>query len=110
MSKNNPISGPVPREKFNALVDAPHGEARDTIRQYDPFWGLPPGAKIKFEVEVRADLIGYAVVEAASLEEAKKLAAKLPVAEIEFDVHDLTDHDWTVETVNPVKPRIRKKA
>lgn len=106
--KNDPSTGPIPREEFAALVDAPHGEAADVIRQYDPFWGLAPGEKIEFEVEVRAEVIGGAVVKAASLEEAKKLAAKLSKQDIEFDLYDIDD--WDVETVNPIRPRRRSRA
>lgn len=105
--KTDPISGPIPREKFKALVDAPHGDARDLIRQYDPFWGLPPGTEIEFEVEVRAEVIGGAIVKASSLEEAKKLAKNLTRDEIEFDTYGL--NDWDVETVNPVTPAPRRK-
>ncbi len=107
--KSDPISGPIPREKFDALVNAPHGEARDIIRQYDPFWGLPLGEKIEFEVEVRAEVIGGAIVKAASLEEAKKLAKSLTRDDIEFDTYSLRDCDWTVETVEPVKPSPKRK-
>jgi hypothetical protein len=106
--KLDPISGPIPREKFDALVNAPHGEARNVIQQHDPFWGLPPGTKIDFEVEVCAEIIGGAIVKAASLEEAKKLADNLTRDDIEFDTYSVRECSWTVETVNPLKPAPRK--
>jgi hypothetical protein len=105
--KHDPITGPMPREKLAELIAAPHGEAQDIIRQYDPFWGLAPGAKIDFEVELCAEVTGYAVVQAASLEEAKKLAEGLSADEVEFDRHDLGR--WTVDHVQAVKPPLRKK-
>lgn len=107
--KLDPISGPIPRETFDTLVNAPHGEARDLIRQHDPFWGLAPGTEIEFEVEVRAEVIGGATVKASSLEEAKQRAKNLKAADIEFDTYGLSDGDWTVETINPVIPRRRKE-
>lgn len=108
MNQIDPISGPIPREKFATLINAPHGEAGDIIRQHDPFWGLPDGAKIEFEVELTAEVTGYAVVKAGSLEEAKKLAERLRPDEVDFDQFEKPD--WTVETVNPVKPQPKRKA
>lgn len=108
--KHDPVSGPIPREKFNALVTAPHGEARDIIRQYDPFWGLAPDAKIEFEVEVSAEVTGYAIVKASSLEEAKKLAEKLTADDVEFDTYEMKHPcNWTVDSVEPVKPPVKHK-
>ncbi len=107
--KLDPVSGPISREELRALVDAPHGDAREIIREHDPFWGLPEGTKIEFEVEVRAEVIGGAAVKAASLEEAKKLAQNLTRDDIEFDTYELRNCDWTVETVNPVTPPKRRK-
>lgn len=105
---HDPVSGPLPREKLQALADAPHGDARDIIRQYDPLWGLPAGAKIEFEVEFRADVVGYALVKASSIEEARKLAATLNKQEVEFDPSDA--EDWKVMRVEPVKPAPRRKS
>jgi hypothetical protein len=105
----HPATGPIPPEKFRELVDAPHGEARLLIRQYDPFWGLEPGQKIDFEVEVRCEMIGGAIVKAASLEEAKKLADNLKSSDIEWDTYSCNE-EWTVETVNPVEPPKHRKS
>lgn len=105
---DDPVSGPMPREKLRALAEAPHGDARDVIRQYDPFWGLPPGATIEYEVELRADVSGYALVKASSIEEARKLAANLNKHEVEFDPSDAAD--WKVMRVEPVKPPPRRRS
>jgi hypothetical protein len=103
----DPVTGPIPRDKFKALVDAPHGDAREEIRKRDPFWGLPEGAKIAFDVEVRAEVIGYAVVRATSLEEAKKAAKELTRGEIEFDSCEFDSFD--VESVAPCPPPRRRR-
>ena len=39
MSTLDPITGPLDRETFKKLTDAPFGKATEIIRQYDPFWG-----------------------------------------------------------------------
>ncbi len=87
----DPSTGPMPREEFYALVEAPHGTAAKAIRKHDPFWGLPDGAKIEWcaiftkEVEVE----GYAYIKAASKSEAEVTAKQLTADKIEYDPPDL---------------------
>lgn len=85
MSAFDRSTGPIPREKFAALVDAPFGEAAKQIRKFDPLWGLAQGTKIKWRVECSGKLYGGAIVEASSEEEAMKLADKLTTNDVDWD-------------------------
>ena len=84
MNSNDPVTGPIPRDEFAALVALPCGEARKAIRKYDPLFGREEGEKIEWKVraERRRDDCGTAIVKASSQEEADKLA------------DDLTEHDF----------------
>lgn len=103
----DPVTGPMPREKLKELAAAPAGEAVKIIRQYDPQWGRAPGEKFAWEVRVRRDGAdtGVAYVEAASQEEADKLADDLDESEIDWDY---SGDDFFITSVEPQK--IRKVA
>lgn len=93
----DPITGPMPRAEFKALVEAPFGEATKAIRKYDPLFGRKPGEKLKWEVRCRSTMEGWAYVEAENEDEADKLAAKLSCNDVDwcdysddFEVLDIT--------------------
>lgn len=86
-AKLDPITGPIPRDVFAQIVNAPHGEAKRMIRKYDPLFGVQDGEKVKWKVTVErqgADQ-GYAIIEASSKEEADDLADELQEHEIDWD-------------------------
>jgi hypothetical protein len=87
MQSLDPSTGPIPRDEFVKLVNAPYGEALKGIRKYDPLWGRQPGEKIKWKVKCRTVGIRYgeAEVEATSEQHAKKLAENLTYDEVEWD-------------------------
>jgi len=91
-------TGPVPREKFAEIVNAPYGQAAKMIRKYDPTWGLKEGEKIKWRVCCSGTMTGTAYVEAASEEEAIDLAEKLSASEVDWD--DGRD-EIEIESVEP---------
>lgn len=81
----DPSTGPVPREKFAEIVNAPYGQAAKLIRKYDPMWGREEGEKIKWRVECSGTMTGTAYVEASSEEEAMELADKLSASDVDWD-------------------------
>lgn len=83
----DPSTGPIPREKFAELVNAPFGEASKAIRQHDPQWGRAPGAKFQWLVHVERSGSdqGRAWVDAASQEEAEQLAANLSTFDVDWE-------------------------
>jgi len=99
----DPSTGPVPREKFAALIHAPFGQAAKEIRKYDPLFGRAPGEKIKWTVRVesmgRRD--GTAEVEAASEKEAEKLAEDLSSDDVEWD---WDEDDFRITSIKPATP------
>lgn len=101
--KLDPATGPIPRDEFAAMIEAPFGKAREAIRKYDPLWGRETGEVIKWQVlftrKVREE--GRAIVEAATAEEAEKLAQKIPCGQICWDVGDSWDDDIEIESVEP---------
>lgn len=88
--KLDPVTGPIPREEFKKLVDAPYGEALRRIRKHDPLYGRPPGEKFKwactFTREVTEEGVGYVMAE--SEEEAEEMAGKLKESDLHWDVSD----------------------
>jgi hypothetical protein len=84
MAVNDPISGPMPRDQFRELVDAPFGAATKAIRKYDPQFGRADGEKFRWRVHAESTMRGSAYVMASSQEEADDLAADL----------DCNDFDW----------------
>src|SRR5215475_1218923 len=104
MPTKDPATGPLTRSKFKALVAAPFGEAGKEIQKHDPFWGLKDGEKVKFDVEIKAELYGHATVEASSQKEAERLAEKLEVTEIDWEEHYVLD-GWSILSVKPRKRR-----
>jgi hypothetical protein len=71
------VTGPLSREEFAELIDAPYGEATKRIRKHDPFYRLGPGEKVRFRVEASGRMHGTAYVEASDQKEADKLADEL---------------------------------
>lgn len=96
----DPSTGPVPREEFATLIDAPYGEAAKKIRKYDPLFGIPPGTKIKWTVrcETMGRRDGTAEVEAASEKEAAALAENLTYDEVEWD---FDEDDFRILSIKP---------
>jgi hypothetical protein len=99
--KLDPVTGVMPKDEFAALTALPHGEAIKKVRQYDPLFGLKDGEKIRWKVEARADMRGTAYVQAASQEEANKLADKLSDAAFDWDTSDHIEIDC-------VEPDVRR--
>jgi hypothetical protein len=100
---NDPVSGPVPREKLKEAAALPHGEARKLIRRYDPQWGYTAGEKFPWDVQVirpGADR-GTATIMAADQEEADELAADLDESDVSWDY---SGDGITVVSVEPAKP------
>ena len=84
------VTGPLSREEFRGLVDAPYGQAKKAIRKHDPLFGVTPGEKIKWVVTAEQDcpMRGTAFVSAASKEEADELGGKLTYNDFDWDVID----------------------
>ncbi len=98
----DPSTGPVPRDKFRELINAPCGEAVKIIRQYDPLWGIPAGKKIMWRVDCRRTRIdGLAYVEASSEKEAQNLADDLAGCEVDWDTDE---DDFEILSVKPDLP------
>jgi hypothetical protein len=98
MTMNDPSTGPLSRETFKKLVDAPYGQAKKEIQKIDPLYGREPGELIEWKVRFRADMMGTAFVKATSEEEAENLAAELSPNDVDWDTY--TD-DFDVIDVEP---------
>lgn len=109
MTQHDPISGPMPREEFQKLVDAPYGAALTEIRKYDPLYGRKPGEKIKWRVTLEREIaeVGTAYIEAETKEDAEKLADKLTEAQIDWEAECSwsTDLDGTIKEIVPAKSK-----
>lgn len=96
-------TGPIPREEFKALVEAPHGQALKAIQKYDPLYGRfstdgePRKWRVKLTKEVQA--VGFVTVEAVTKEEAEALAHEVSDHKIDWDYDD-EGSSW-VEEVRP---------
>ncbi|MCK1445396.1 hypothetical protein IVB43_23715 [Bradyrhizobium sp. 48] len=92
--KLDPVTGPVPREKFSELVEAPHGQAVRMIRRYDPYYGRKEGEPFKWAVRFTREIEeeGYGYVEAATEEEAEELGRQLKEKDLTWDVSDRYGH------------------
>jgi hypothetical protein len=86
----DPVTGPMPREKFRELVALPAGKAREAIQEYDPLWGRRPGEKIEWRIRVERSGrdTGTAFVKAATEKEAEALAENLTSDAIDWDFED----------------------
>ncbi len=95
----DPSTGPVPREQFFALVNAPFGEAAKKIRKFAPMFGRADGEKITWRVECTGTMTGTAFVEACSEEEAVEAADNLTAADVDWDggSDDIEVQNVTVE-------------
>jgi hypothetical protein len=96
---NDPVTGPLTREKLKALADAPYGKALREIRKIDPWYGHPPGAKVELVVVATREIEGAAVVKAADMEEAKKLAERLKVNDFEWETSSWIDDDYDIQSI-----------
>lgn len=90
MAQHDPVTGPLSREQFAALVAAPFGEATKAIRKHDPLYGRDEGEPIKWKVKFRrtSTEVGFAYVEAATEEGANALADELDDHKISWDYDD----------------------
>ncbi|MDE2105265.1 MAG: hypothetical protein KGL39_49020 [Patescibacteria group bacterium] len=103
----DPVTGPMPREEFKKLIDLPAGQAAATIRKYNPLFGREDGTPIKWRCQFTrtAQETGYATVEAATEEEAQKLASKISDADIEWKMDDNFSEVCELESVEPMGVR-----
>jgi hypothetical protein len=86
--KLDPSTGPITREQFKRIVDAPFGAAGEMIRKYDPLWGLKPGEKMEWEVTVQRMQQGTVIVKAATEEEAQNMAGEVNESDVNWDSRD----------------------
>ena len=93
---NDPSTGPLSREEFKKLVEAPHGQARREIQKVDPLFGRSPGEKIEWRVRCRADMHGTAFVKAATEQEAEALADELTSNDVDWDTYSDDIEIWDV--------------
>lgn len=102
--KNDPSTGPIPRERFKEIIAAPFGEAAKAIREYDPQWGRADGEKFEWKITVSrcGSDQGTAIVKASSEEEANEEADNLSESDIDWD--DFAN-GFQVVSVEPNKPR-----
>lgn len=84
--KDADVFGPLSRDEFQALVDAPYGTAVRAIREHDPLFRREPGEKIEWLCRFSrvVDYQGEAYVWAETEEEARKRANALPEEDIEW--------------------------
>jgi hypothetical protein len=87
LAKLDPVTGPIPRERFAEIVNAPHGKACEMILKYDPQWGRADGEKFDWKVRVERSGTdeGTAIVKAATEQEAMDAAEELSESEIDWD-------------------------
>jgi hypothetical protein len=100
MQTLDPSTGPVPREVFAKLGEAPFGAAVKIIRRYDPLYGRVEGKKIKWTVlcETNGRRAGTAEVEATSEKAAEKAAENLSYDDVEWD---WDEDDFTIISIKP---------
>jgi hypothetical protein len=97
----DPVTGPIPRDKFASIVALPFGQAAKEIQKYDPEWGRGAGEKIRWRVDVeRESNAGVAYVMAENLEQAEKLAEELTEHDIDWDTRD----EFSIEKIEAAKP------
>lgn len=90
MAQHDPVTGPLSREQFAALVAAPYGEAVKAIRKHDPLYDRDEGEPIKWKIRLRrtSTETGIAYVEAATEKGAEALADLLNERDISWDYDD----------------------
>lgn len=83
---HDPSTGPIPRDVFASLANAPFGKALETIRQYDPLHARAEGEPIKWRVILRRKMWerGTVIVEAASETEAESMADEISCNQIDW--------------------------
>lgn len=101
----DPITGPLSRDEFKALVVAPFGAAAKIIRTHDPLWGLKAGDKIEWKVTATrtVEQTGTGWVKASTKEEAEKLAEGLGSGDLDWDDDYADSLSWDSVTVEPKK-------
>jgi hypothetical protein len=99
MSIDDPVSGPIPRDKLKELANAPAGKALREIRKFDPWYGHPPGSKVDICVVATREIEGAAFVKAANREEAKELAKKLKVRDFQWETSSWIDDDYDIQSI-----------
>ena len=98
---NDPVSGPITREKLRELVAAPFGAATKAIQEIDPLYGRKEGEKFRWKITADCSMRGTAYVEAASQDEADNLADDLQDAAFDWDAG--WGSDISILTVEPDK-------
>lgn len=104
----DPVTGPVPREVFKALADAPHGQALKEIRKYDPQYGtggdnsLPLKKWIVFFTARHVRATGSLIIEAPTKDAARaaapqKIDTEIDRLEWEIDDRSLDVADITID-------------
>lgn len=83
----DPSTGPISREKFKELIDAPFGAAAKEIRKFDPLFGRAEGKTVKWRVTVQRDSQdqGIIYVDASSEEEALTIAEEANDSDVDWD-------------------------
>lgn len=94
-------TGPIPRDVFARLIDAPHGEALNTIRKYDPLFRRQNGELLKWKVTYFRTILdtGTAIIEAADEKQAWIIADKISTKEISWSMGDASPHAGCIESV-----------
>lgn len=101
MMQQDRVFGPLSREKLQDLAAAPFGAALKEIRKHDPLYGLREGETIKWCVKAtrEAKEVGYAYVDADSLENATRMTESL--TEASFSWNCCEADDFEIDSVEP---------
>jgi acyl-CoA reductase-like NAD-dependent aldehyde dehydrogenase len=102
----DPISGPLTRDELRELAAAPFGEAARIIRRFDPLWGRQTeGELIRWRVRFIREVTeeGYAYVEAATKDDAERLADEIPVSQIDWDHTRHYERDAMIDDIAPAR-------
>lgn len=99
-------SGPISPEELQRIAELPYGQAQRELRKHDPMYGVKPGDKIKFTVELvtHARLRAYTTVEAESEEEAMKIAEKISPHNLDFEYDGDGRDDVEAVSASPSTP------
>ncbi len=100
MSKH-PSFGPMTPEEMSAALAAPYGKAAEIVRKHDPHFGKAAEDK-KWRVTFSRQVTerGYAIVKAATEEEANELAMDVPDADVKSLDYD-DPWTWEIDEVEP---------
>jgi hypothetical protein len=105
----HPATGPISPEEMARIAALPYGKAHEELRKHDPAWGLATADNpvLKWEVTLTSMVPAYTLVEveAATEQEARKIALGTKVARSEWEVDDYGyAEDIEVDEITPVKP------